>query len=307
MKKIIFFFGIMFYQISSSFCNDIQIKTQIDKKEAFIGDIIHLNLTITRPNDSQLKPPETEKIQPFEVKDFKILEKKLKDQKTQTTLSYALTIFETGEHVLGPWHLIYQSALGQPQDVSTEAITIHVKSLLPTDAKEIDIRGPKPPLFLKRDWTWLYILFAILIVLAIVTFILIKKFKLSASVPLSTPVLILSPKEEALKKLEALSASDALKEGRWKEVFSALSEILKHYLERQFHFNALEMTTFECIRELKKRKTHIEIVEKLRSVLNEADLIKFAKYFPSTADIEHDFKLAKEVVEQSEEEIRHAI
>ncbi len=307
MKKIILFFLIMFSRITLSFCDDIHIQTQIDKKEAFIGDILHLKLIIVRPNNSKLKPPETEKVQPFEIKDFKINEKKLKNQKTETTLSYTLTLFETGEHILGPWHLTYQSSQGESQDLSTEAITFHIKSLLPPDTKQIDIRGPKPPLSLQREWAWLYMLLGILMILGITTFFLVKKFRLSDPSPLSVPVPILSAKEEALKKLEALSASDALREGRWKEVFSMLSEILKYYLERQFHFNALEMTTFECIKELKKRKAPIEVVEKLRGVLNEADLIKFAKYFPSTSDIEHDFKLAKEVVEETEEEINHAI
>ena len=51
-------------------------------------------------------------------------------------------------------------------------------------------------------------------------------------------------------------------------------------MHRRYHLNALEMTSGELIDELRKYESNISL-ETIISILNTADLAKFAKYEPS--------------------------
>lgn len=307
MRELVLFFVFAIYSISHGFCADVQVEVQVDKKEVLIGDLIQFKLSVVRPSDSQLKPPLMEKdAEHFKVKDFKITEKKLRGKRIQTFFMYTLTTFETGQFQLGPLHMAYQIPQGDTQEITTQPMTITIKSMLDQNVKDPDIRGPKPPLSLGRNWGWIYLVLIIITLLGTIAFILVRKLKLDAPFSSQTKVVILSAKDEALQRIEALGVSDAYKQAQWKEVYSMLSEILRHYLERQYHFNALEMTSFECLRELKKKKIHIEITDKLKLILNESDLVKFAKYTPALSAVPGDLKTAREIVEQSQEE-NHAV
>ena len=83
---------------------------------------------------------------------------------------------------------------------------------------------------------------------------------------------------KALAALNELKASDLLEKNLFKEYFSALCDILRHYIEDRFNLRAPEQTTEEFLTLLRQdpRFTY-EQREMLRGFLNECDMIKFAK------------------------------
>ena len=87
-----------------------------------------------------------------------------------------------------------------------------------------------------------------------------------------------------------------------KEYYSELTEIVRGYIERELKVPALEKTTDEVLDMLKDFKnaetilTSEDTITKLRDLLREADLVKFAKSKPLAIEIEEDRKDAQDIV-----------
>ena len=92
----------------------------------------------------------------------------------------------------------------------------------------------------------------------------------------------LPPHVIAERLLAELRAKKLWENGKTKEFYSELSRILRGYLEDQFTMPALESTTDELISDLRTRNFDVKIVEKIKNLLQTADLVKFAKVEPPT-------------------------
>ena len=88
------------------------------------------------------------------------------------------------------------------------------------------------------------------------------------------------PHERAVLELERLKARRFLEEGKTKEFYSELADILRRYLERGFQIDSLERTTFELVKILKERNFPEDALGRTKTVLENSDLVKFAKFIP---------------------------
>jgi hypothetical protein len=87
--------------------------------------------------------------------------------------------------------------------------------------------------------------------------------------------------EIALKQLEALTQSDLLTQQRYKEFHTSISFILRTYLNNRFDIRALERPTSSFMPSVKQhRLLEASLYEEFKTVLEHADLIKFAKASP---------------------------
>lgn len=87
----------------------------------------------------------------------------------------------------------------------------------------------------------------------------------------------------AINSLEELRIKRLFENGRIKEYFSEVSDILRVYLGDRFSISAIEMTTDDIFREIEKKA----IINKdsfalLEYILKYADLVKFAKHIPDS-------------------------
>jgi hypothetical protein len=108
------------------------------------------------------------------------------------------------------------------------------------------------------------------------------------------------PHEIAERLLAELRAKKLWENGKTKAFYSELSHILRGYLEDRFTMPALESTTEELIRDLKTRGFDAALIDKIRNLLQTADLVKFAKVEPPTdvhdaflGDAEHIVEITK--------------
>ncbi len=106
-----------------------------------------------------------------------------------------------------------------------------------------------------------------------------KKWKQRTIAPVVQKV-VQPPHIVAERLLQELQAKQLWQNGKTKEFYSELSYILRGYLEGQFTMPALESTTDELIATLKKRQFEDIVVDKMRNLLQTADLVKFAKGEP---------------------------
>ena len=106
----------------------------------------------------------------------------------------------------------------------------------------------------------------------------------------SRPKPELPPHVEAIQRLEELRQAKIWQQGLVKEYYTQLTDIIRHYMERRFGFNAPEMTTDEILDELGMHNVDSEVAGKLKASLTLADLVKFAKAKPTP--LENDVSLS---------------
>jgi hypothetical protein len=90
--------------------------------------------------------------------------------------------------------------------------------------------------------------------------------------------------EKAFRMLNELKEKQLWAQGRSKEYFSELSDIVRIYLEERFGITAMEQTTDELLALLKKQNESKAELRKVRPelklILRTADMAKFAKANP---------------------------
>ena len=82
-----------------------------------------------------------------------------------------------------------------------------------------------------------------------------------------------------MQEIDRIRNEKVWQHGLQKEYYTQLTDTLRTYIERRFGFKALEMTTDQIIDRLESVHDAEAMIE-LRSLLQTADLVKFAKFIP---------------------------
>ncbi len=139
----------------------------------------------------------------------------------------------------------------------------------------------------------LIILIVVLIILAAAIFIFIKKRKKTVERPQepSEP-----PGNTAARELEELLAMNLIEEGRVKEYYIRISDIIRKFIESKLTIEALDKTTWELYQEMRSKKTDRKLADNIRDFLEECDRVKFAKYIPTKKETEKLTGRAKDII-----------
>jgi hypothetical protein len=201
------------------------------------------------------------------------------------TFEQVITIafFKTGDFTVGPLAIELLSAKTVREKEQSGTLTIKIRSLLGKNDK--DIKPLKKLLAIKGNPLYLLKYFAASgLILLLVAILLISKRKMrkkylheDTSLPAPEIELELNVRELWQKKLP--------QKGEYKLFFILLGEIIKHFLERAYRFNADDFTTTEIIAHLKSSEKDSDIVVCMEAIFQQADLVKFAKQIPETAGI----------------------
>jgi hypothetical protein len=152
----------------------------------------------------------------------------------------------------------------------------------------------KPPVVIPSGWAWLWWTLAALAAVGLIIGVTAWFLSRRKQVPL--PPLI-PPHVRARQRLEA-----AL---RWlhepKPFVIAVSDALRTYLEERFDFRAPERTTEEFLRELQATQLlNPAQKESLGDFLQRCDLVKFARYEPTEAELRDLHGAAGRLVNETE-------
>ncbi|MFZ8836171.1 MAG: hypothetical protein ACO2XQ_03925 [Flavobacteriales bacterium] len=88
----------------------------------------------------------------------------------------------------------------------------------------------------------------------------------------------------ALRALEIIQKDAIWKQGRVKEHHAGVSEVLRAYFERRFGFPAMERSTDEIIHQCSRLSLNEAAKEHFIEILRTTDLVKFAKWSPTSSD-----------------------
>jgi len=242
-----------------------------------------LSIRVTHPQALQVDPPELPKnLGTFEVfASTRLPAGQVSGDKAVEQFQVSLQNFATGPQLLPGLEIPYRDPMGNIHSVKTPDLTVTITELAPGPKDKGDIRGIKgvigPTAW--SPWWWLLAV----VVLSAVGYVLWRRRKLALAGPPPPPPV---PADvTAMEKLQRLAQSDWLTAGKTKEYYSALSDILREYLEGGFHTSALERTTSEILRDLRKvPEMTSEHQMELRELLDACDLVKFAKFRPDLAE-----------------------
>lgn len=115
------------------------------------------------------------------------------------------------------------------------------------------------------------------------------------------------PFDRAIEELRALENESPSVQEEYKSYYSRLTDIVRRYLEEEAKIDALESTSEELLIKLELRKDagtldlNRETLKRLRAVLQNADLVKFAKSTPEYGTAHADRKAVENVVIETKE------
>ena len=211
---------------------------------------------------------------------------------------YVLTGFDNGA-----FYIPQQQVFVRNQAFLTDSLLIKVATVEidTTKIKKYPIKSIKREPYVFDDFKmYVYLLLAVLAIIGFwIYYFVIRKRKVEEDKPTYK---VLPPFEEAIYKLNELDSKLLWQNNQVKEYYSELTEIVRNYIERELQVPALEKTTDEIIGMLRDFQnantiqTSKETILKLKELLQEADLVKFAKSKPIAIEIEEDRKDAEKII-----------
>ena len=173
-----------------------------------------------------------------------------------------------------------------------------IRSVLPADTTQHRPKGPKDVFDAGRPW-WMTALLALLALLALALLVLalvrlvrwLRRRSRAPEVPLTA-------RARALAALERARSSGDAEAGRWKALYSAVSDALRGYAAAVDARWSADLTTSELLARMRAGGVSEGDVGTLARVLGAADLAKFARR-PFTTETAHaDLAAARAWVER---------
>jgi hypothetical protein len=149
----------------------------------------------------------------------------------------------------------------------------------------------------KNGW-WFYSL--VLILIGFYIFYRLKKRKKNKELPDRVEIMRpLSLKEKTILAIENLEKKQLWTQGLLKEHYVELSYILREYLSKRYTLSLIEKTTYESKLLLTQKGLPVSTIDEIAEILNQSDMVKFAKSEPEEITVIRLSSLAKKIVEQT--------
>ncbi len=270
----------------------------------WIGDQANLDLIIDKDIATEIGVPQpkegklTEKIEVVGNVSLDTLSQK--DRRVQLRARYAITSFDMGTYTLSGLPIVImenQKATDTIQSLETLHLVVRTFEIDTTKQQIFDIKEPLNTPLQFDEIKELLIWGSIAAVpLAIIIFFVVRwlrnRHKKLYGKPMDPPHVT------AIAALIALKHKKLWQQGKIKEYHSAVSTILRYYIEGRYNIGAPEMTTPEIVSALKATLTAREL-DTLQDVLSLSDLVKFAKWAPEAEQNEEMHDIAYNFIEQT--------
>lgn len=280
--RITFFLYILLFFQTFSFAQSVAVHAELDTNAMLIGDQIRLNLIVNQPEEKAV----------IETVDLSVLEKReelevLNVSPWDTTKaaselilqkSILLTSFDSGYYFIPSIPITYKE-FGLQRTLQTEELALSVNTIAPLDSLQLIPIKPiiEEPLKLEDFIPIIGTIAIIGFIVWLIWYFWVRRKKEELPPP---PEIVLPAHEIALNALTQLKGERLWQQGKVKAYQSELTHIVREYLENRYDVAALESTTDEILRQLRKVDFDKDWQDKLREMLQMADLVKFAKAEP---------------------------
>ncbi len=284
----------------SLFSQPASVASRLDSASMLIGDQTGMTISFTGPSGAQVFWPS---IPDTILGNIRIISRSpvdslLSGDRGTITLTQRLllTCFDSGFYTIPSIPVGYRLPPDtQTFEARTDLMMLMVQSI-PVDTTQAikPIKEPMAvPLSFREILPWLLLGIGILAVaFLLIWYIRKRKNKEPAFVIKPRPQQ--KPWEKALAGLEALREKRLWQQGQIKDYYSALTDILRVYMEENFSIPAMESTTAEIMDALQGtgREISADALTGIQNLLTDADLVKFAKALPLPSENEMSMDVA---------------
>lgn len=218
--------------------------------------------------------------------------------------SYRLTCFEPAQYRIDSVGVLGFDGNKIDTLFSPAGLEIEV-ALMPVDTAQktiYDIRQPlEAPLVVEEFSGYVFFALFAAAVLASLVWLVVSRSRRAKGREEQEALPRVAPHIVAIRSLERLANQKLWQNGRYKEYYSRLTEILREYLSGRFGVGAMEMTSDEIVEALKGVEVTEAQRKKLESLLRESDLVKFAKHTPDGETNEESYTVVYYFVEETKE------
>jgi hypothetical protein len=294
---------------ASLFGQDIKVKSLTDTTTYKVGDYINYTLRIDYDKIIGIIPPLIkDSLKAADIIKLDTAVTTDENGRMVTTIHAILSKYDSAVVNIPPIAIKYRTLKNpneklSPNDTTLKTIlsypvTVFVHTIQVNPQAEIkDVKDPfKVPL------NWLLILMwvaigAVVVGASVWGWLRYKKYK--AGKVIAAPEIILPAHVVALAALNELDKKQLWQKGMVKEYHSEITEIIRAYFERKFGLRALELTTTEVNLQLREKPGAANIIDITNDFLNNADLVKFAKFKPENSVNSEMMKQAIEIVNRT--------
>lgn len=249
-----------------------------------VGDTFTYTLTLSKdqPYDGIVFPDSADFASPFEIRS----QQRFQVTDFKDSLIYNVQFFGTEDATIPalPVQLINGT---DTTTVRTNPVPVRFKTVL--QSEEEGFRPLKPIFDFAAAW-WPYIIALLLLLAAAWYLYSLYKEKGLEPKPVARQEYSPTPFQDPLNKLgnilSQLKGYTFSSEQDYKLFYINLGDSIREYFEDLYHIPALESTSREILYELKRRAIDEELIDKTKAVLQEADMVKFAKFTPTEAQAE---------------------
>lgn len=284
ISKIALFLGMITIMLTGGkvYAQKPLIDISIDSAAILIGEQTAIRLTITtdKGQDVIVPIPSDTLMAGVEVISVSKPDSSfIENNKLLIKQDVMVTSFDSALYLLPPFVVIGQNDTVYSEQLALKVSTIPVDTSKPEEFSDIKDTW-KPPFVLADYYPIIYgVLFALLFI-CIIGYI-IKRLKNKQSIiPFKKSEPKLPPHEQAIKELEEIKQQKLWQQGRNKEYYTSITDVLRKYIVDRFGVNAMEMTSSEILDLLRKDENAKPVFDNLKQILMLADFVKFAKMNP---------------------------
>ena len=300
VKYLVLSILIIVLSFDSSNSQTISARAFSDKSEYQVGDYINYTIEISHNYDLRVLKPALGEL----AKDIDVI--KTDDPIVEETQGvkkiiyrFIVSKYDSADVTIPPIPILYQMGKDTTSlTVETNSVQFIVRTL-PVNT-QLEIKDVKPPIVIPMALlTILLIMLAILLLILLALYLYRRNQKKKRKRVERKRVYVIPPHVKALTELHALEDKKLWQQGFIKEYHSGITEIIRRYFEDRFKILALESSTTEIMDQLTRVVLPENIYRTVSDFLNNADLVKFAKYKPLPSVNEEMMKQAVDIVENT--------
>ena len=270
------------------FCESFTVDSKIDKKIAYIGDIIKWTILVENYEKRKFNFP----IIPDQDESISIIKQQIiYNNNDPIGIEFELTAWDTGKFTTPIFSFDVMKNNEVDYSFQLDPIDFEIVSILTTidQAEFKDIKGPVP---VKNIIPFKKILYILLLLVLLVAIILIWRKRISPEYEKINYDFLEDPYERASRRIKELDSSVLTK-----EYYSTLSHVLREYIETKYFVRTLEMTTEEIEDAMEIFQFEEENFIKIINFLKKSDQVKYARHAPIPEKMIQDKKEIEEIIQ----------
>ncbi len=268
------------------FSKGLQISSELDIKNANIGEVIKWSIIIEGSDSINYKFP----ILSID-NDSKKIKQLISPKITKNKIDFEIISWDTGRFITPSYSIEILDDNGEidflmiapPQEYSILSIlsTLDDKNFRP-------LKGPVP---VRDVWPIKNLILLFIITIILYAIIVVWKKREKETYKKIDYKYIENPRDRACRRLEELTSADFTK-----DFYTELSHIFREYIERKYYIRTLEMTT----QEIKESRSLFPMedlqFEELIVFLNLSDHVKYALQMPTKSEMKLDKEKIKTLI-----------